>query len=87
MAATGKKREERAARERTRAYTARQALHDRRMRRRRRDNVIAGIAGGVLVVLISLVQYTYYNQPTPASTETPSATDTAAPTSTATTEP
>ncbi|MFT4212147.1 MAG: dioxygenase [Microbacterium sp.] len=86
MAATGKKREERAARERARTYAARQDLHERAVRRRWRDNLVVGIAGGALVVVISLLQFAYYSQPAPSSTETPAATDVPTATDTATPE-
>ncbi|MGN6125456.1 MAG: peptidylprolyl isomerase, partial [Humibacter sp.] len=54
-------REARQARERLRAYQARQAVHDHRRKRRVRDNLIAG---GVVVVVLALavvLQLTYFS--------------------------
>ncbi|WP_243227893.1 dioxygenase [Microbacterium sp. CIAB417] len=57
--ATGSK-QQRAERERARLYQARRALHDAQIRRRRRDNLIAGIGGGVLVLAVLGGQIAYY---------------------------
>lgn len=75
--AGGKDRDARAARERARAYQARREFHDRQTRRRTRDNVIAGIAGGLLIVGLAASQTVYFvagpgvPEPTPTSTGTP----------------
>ncbi len=78
MATTAKQREERAARERARQYQARQTLHTRSVRRRTRDNVIAGVVGGILLLALGAGQAAYYlvgpGAPTPSAS--PSATDT-----------
>lgn len=76
----GKDRGGREARERARVYQARLAFHDGRKHRRTRDNVIAGIAGGVLIVAIVAVQTLYFTagpgapSPAPSTTSTPSET-------------
>ncbi|NLP85408.1 dioxygenase [Microbacterium sp. CFH 90308] len=81
MAVGGKDRDARAARERARLYEARRDLHDRQVRRRTRDNLIAGIAGGLLVVGLAAVQTAYFvagpGVPEPAPTSTPTPTPTA----------
>lgn len=95
MATGGKDREARAARERTRLYQARRQFHADQARRRTRDNVIAGIVGGVLVIGIAAAQAAYFvagpgapePTPTPAATTpapTPTATETPSPTPTPT---
>ncbi|MGK3952919.1 dioxygenase [Microbacterium sp. I2] len=81
MAVGGKDRDARAARERARLYEARRDFHDRQIRRRTRDNLIAGIAGGLLVVGLAAVQTAYFvagpGVPEPAPTSTPTPTPTA----------
>lgn len=78
MATGGKDREARAARERTRLYQARRQFHADQARRRRRDNVIAGVVGGLLVLGIAAAQTVYFvagpgaPAPAPTSTTTPS---------------
>jgi peptidyl-prolyl cis-trans isomerase B (cyclophilin B) len=75
-------RDAREARERLRAYQARQAVHERRRARRLRDNLIAG---GVVVVVLALavvLQLTYFSAG-PGSPKA-KATATATPTPTAT---
>ncbi len=78
MATGGKDRDTRAARERARLYQARRQFHEDQSRRRRRDNLIAGIAGGALIVGLAAVQTAYFvagpgaPEPTPTSTPTPS---------------
>lgn len=74
MAVSGK---ERAARERTRVYRARQELHRAQVRRRTRDDVVAGVAGGILILAVLAGQLAYYTAgpgmpaPAPASTTSP----------------
>ncbi len=53
MAAGGKDRGTRDARERSRIYQARQKFHDDQARRRRRDNLLAGIIGGALILAVA----------------------------------
>jgi type II secretory pathway pseudopilin PulG len=94
--ATGREREARAARERARLYQARQEFHARRARRRTRDNLIAGIAGGALILAVIGGQIAYFTvgpgapepvpSPTPTQTPTP-APSTPTPTPTDTGEP
>ena len=92
MATGGKDRDARAARERTRLYEARRQFHDGQARRRTRDNLIAGVVGGVLVLGLIGAQTLYFGagpgapEPSPASTPTPTAT-TPGPTPSATTTP
>ena len=89
MTTGGKDRGTREARERTRLYQARQDFHAGQGRRRTRDNLIAGIAGGILILGIVAAQTAYFvagpgaPEPTPTSTPTPGMT----PTPTGTSEP
>ncbi|WP_159498673.1 dioxygenase [Microbacterium sp. 18062] len=77
MAANARGRDQRAERERARTYQARRQFHDGVIRRRRRDNLIAGVAGGVLILAVVGAQIAYYTlgpgapEPTPSSTSTP----------------
>lgn len=57
--ATGSK-QQRAERERARLYQARRAHHDAQIARRRRDNLLAGLGGGVLVLAILGGQIAFY---------------------------
>jgi hypothetical protein len=92
VATGGKDRDARAARERTRLYEARRQFHDGQAHRRTRDNLIAGILGGVLVLGLIGAQTLYFvagpgaPEPSPSSTPTPTAT-TPEPTPSATTTP
>jgi len=78
----GKDRGAREARERTRLYQARQDFHAGQARRRTRDNLIAGIAGGLLILGVVAAQTAYFvtgpgaPEPTPTSTPTPTTTPT-----------
>jgi hypothetical protein len=92
VATGGKNRDARAARERTRLYEARRQFHDGQARRRTRDNLIAGIVGGVLVLGLIGAQTAYFvagpGAPAPSPTSTPSPTTTTpGPTPSATTTP
>ena len=89
MAAVGKDRAAREARERARAYQARQQLHEGQRRRRTRDNVIAGVAGSVLILAVLGAQSLYFTAGPGTPTPTPSATApvTPAPTDSATPSP
>lgn len=86
MSSVGKGRGAREARERARTYQARQQFHDGVERRRGRDNLIAGIAGGVLLIAIVVAQTLYFTSgpgapaPAPSATSTPSPSATPAPT-------
>jgi peptidyl-prolyl cis-trans isomerase B (cyclophilin B) len=54
-------REARLARERLRAYQARQTVHEHKAKRRRRDNWVAGIAAVVIVALAVGTQLLYFS--------------------------
>lgn len=77
MAAGSSKKATQHARERARLYEARQQLHRHRIERRRRDNLVAGIVGGLLLVGILGGQAAYFTlgpgapSPEPTSTVTP----------------
>lgn len=67
-------KEARAARERLRVYRARQGVHEQRISRRRRDNVIAIVAALVVVALAVVAQVAFFaNGPGAAPEATPSA--------------
>jgi peptidyl-prolyl cis-trans isomerase B (cyclophilin B) len=95
VAAGGKNRADRAARERSRLYEARKAFHEGRERRRRRDNLVAGIAGGALILAVVAGQTAYFvagpgaptPEPTPTATPTPTGTTTPGPTPASTETP
>lgn len=73
--ATGNK--DREARERARVYQARQQFHASVVRRRQRDNLIAGIVGGLVVLAALGAQVAYFTAgpgapvPSPTSSATP----------------
>lgn len=79
MAAGGKDRETRESRERARRYLARQQYQAGLSTRRTRDNVIAAVVGGLLIVAAFVAQSLYFTSgpgapepvPTPALTSTP----------------
>lgn len=93
MANGGKDRGSRESRERTRVYQARQAYRDGQARRRTRDNLIAGIAGGLLILGVVAAQTAYFvagpgaPTPTPSSTPIPTISPTVTPTTTPTPSP
>ncbi|GAA1467768.1 dioxygenase [Microbacterium thalassium] len=98
MAKAGKDPSTRAARERARLYQARRDFHAGLGRRRTRDNVIAGVVGGLIVVAITGAQIAYFTvgadgEPTAtptasvAATPSPSPTSSASPTASPTPEP
>lgn len=80
MATGGKQRDTRAERERVRVYQARRALHIEQSRRRTRDNLIAGIGGGLLILAVIGGQVAYFMAGPGAPVPTPSATPSATPT-------
>lgn len=89
MANGGRERSAREARERARLYQARQEFQRGIERRRTRDNVIAGIVGGLLLAGVFAVQTAYFTagpgapEPSPTSTPTPVVTPTPTPTESA----
>ncbi len=96
MATGGRQRDTRAERERIRVYQARQAFHDGQARRRTRDNLVAGIGGGLLILAIIAGQTAYFTvgpgapEPapsTPAPTSTPEPDTTPEPSGTPTATP
>ncbi|GAA1950915.1 dioxygenase [Microbacterium deminutum] len=93
MASAGKDRGSREARERTRVYRARQAYREGQNRRRNRDNLLAGIAGGLLILGVVAAQTAYFvagpgaPEPTPSSTPIPTVTSTPTPTGSPTPTP
>lgn len=78
MATGAGKRQSREAKERTRVYRARQEFHEGRIARRRRDNLVAGLAGGALILAVVGGQIAYYTLgpgapvPAPSPSVTPS---------------
>jgi hypothetical protein len=80
VASSAGKKDARAVRERARLYEARQQFHDGRVRRRRRDNLIAGVAGGLLIVAVLGAQTLYYTAGPGVPAPTPTPTTTVAPT-------
>lgn len=93
MAGRGKNRDDRAAQERARVYAARREFHAGLARRRTRDNVIAAVGGGALILAVLAGQTVYFTlgpgAPVPADTPTPTPTTTtpASPTPAPTDEP
>jgi hypothetical protein len=93
VATGGKQRDTRAERERVRVYQARQAFHAGQSRRRTRDNLIAGIGGGLLILAIVAGQAVYFTAgpgapgPTPTATPTPAGTASPAPSPTESVDP
>lgn len=74
MAARGSKSAQaRTEAERARLHAARKSWHDGRIRRRVRDNTIAGIVGGLLVIgaIASQVVHAQVTAPEPTPTPTP----------------
>ncbi|MGP3536695.1 dioxygenase [Microbacterium sp. RD1] len=84
MATGGKSRDAREARERARVYQARQQLHESQARRRRRDNLIAGIGGGLVLLAAIGGQVAYFatgpGAPEPTPSSSPAVTDPVVPT-------
>lgn len=86
MATGAGKKQTREERERARVYRARQDFHQGLIARRRRDNLIAGVAGGALILAIVGGQIAYYTlgpgAPAPAPTPTPTTTGAPSPSET-----
>ncbi|RKE63357.1 dioxygenase [Microbacterium sp. AG238] len=80
MAGRGKNRDDRAAQERARLYAARREYHDGQKRRRSRDNLVAAVAGGILIMGAIGAQIVYFTAgpgaPAPDETPAPSPTQT-----------
>ncbi|WP_111720048.1 peptidylprolyl isomerase [Homoserinimonas sp. OAct 916] len=75
MAAKNPSRQAREAKARLRAYRARQAVHERSVKRRTRDNIVAGVGLLIAVVLLAALQIFYITgpgAPTPAPAPSPS---------------
>lgn len=87
MAKAGKDPAARAARERGRLYQARRDFHAGLERRRTRDNVIAGVAGGLIVVAITALQVAYFTVGPAGTGAEPTATVAPLPTTTPTATP
>jgi peptidyl-prolyl cis-trans isomerase B (cyclophilin B) len=66
-------REAREARDRLKLYNARQAVHERRAKRRTRDNVIAIVGFLVVVALAGLTQFFYFSAGPGVPSPSPSA--------------
>lgn len=75
-------REARQARERLRAYQARQAVHEHTKKRRVRDNLIAGSVVVVVLALAVVLQLTYFGAGPGKPVASPKASTTATPTPT-----
>jgi hypothetical protein len=85
VAQGGKQRDTRAERERVRVYQARRAFHEGQSRRRTRDNLIAGIGGGLLILAVVAGQAAYFMagpgapEPSPSTSTSPEPTTSPAP--------
>jgi peptidyl-prolyl cis-trans isomerase B (cyclophilin B) len=72
-------REAREARDRLKLYNARQGVHDHQVKRRRRDNIIAGLGALVVIALATGTQVFYFSagpgmpEATPSASATPAA--------------
>lgn len=85
MAARGSKNAQaRTSAERARLHTARTGWHEGQIRRRVRDNTVAAIVGGLIVVAAigSQVVHAQVTAPEPTPSPTPSVAPTTAPTET-----
>ncbi len=82
MSSGAGKKQSRVDRERARLYQERAQFHESLGARRRRDNLIAGVAGGLLIVGIFAAQAVYFTAGPGAPAPSPSVTPTTpAPTS------
>ena len=59
-ASKNQEREAREARERLKRYNARQSVHDNQISRRKRDNIIALLAAGVVITLAATAQIFFF---------------------------
>jgi hypothetical protein len=88
LASGGKQRDSAQAKERARVYQARQTFHAEQSRRRTRDNLIAGIGGGVLILAVIGGQTAYFlagpgaPAPSPSTSLSPAPTTAPVPTET-----
>lgn len=88
MATGAGKKDARASKERSRLYQARRQFHSDFVKRRSRDNLIAGVGGGVLILAIIVGQTAYFSAgpgapaPTPSPTASPAPTPSPTPTAT-----
>jgi len=84
VAARSKDKSEREARERARTYQARMQMHEAGVRRRTRDNWIAGVVSGLIILGAIGGQVAYYTvgPGTPAPEPTPTVTPSVTPSST-----
>ncbi|UJP10991.1 hypothetical protein L2X99_05175 [Microbacterium sp. KUDC0406] len=73
--------------ERARRYAARTAWYENRVRTRTRDNVIAGVAGGILVIAAIASQVAHAEATAPSPTPSPSTVVTPSPDPTPTGSP
>ena len=71
-------REAREARDRLKAYNARQAVHTQQVKRRFRDNLFTGIGALAIVILAAGVQFVYFSTGPGAPVPDPSASPSAA---------
>lgn len=78
MAARGSRASSRAEAERARLYAARAAWNAKTIRRRRRDTIVAVVAGSLIVAgaLVSQVVHAQVTAPEPGATPTPAPTQT-----------
>jgi peptidyl-prolyl cis-trans isomerase B (cyclophilin B) len=76
-------RDEREQRQRLRDYQARQTLHTERIQRRRRDNILAAVAGLAVIGLAAGAQLLYFTAGPGVATPTPTASPSASPSATA----
>lgn len=93
MATAGKDRGSKESRERARVYQARQSFHEGLGRRRTRDNVIAGVVGGLVIAAVIVVQTLFFTvgpgtpAPEPTATTEPTSVPTPGEPTPAGTEP
>jgi peptidyl-prolyl cis-trans isomerase B (cyclophilin B) len=78
VATSRQQREAREARDRLKAYTARQEVHGMQQRRRLRDNIVAVIGVVIVAALATLTQVIYFTAGPGVPTPAPSASETAA---------
>jgi peptidyl-prolyl cis-trans isomerase B (cyclophilin B) len=78
-ASKNQERDAREARERLKLYNARQEVHTHKVKRRRRDNVIAALGALVVIALATGTQLFYFNGGPGTPDATPSASATADP--------